>query len=71
MQSDCVSIAYNLFIMMVLFLLGKGRSIDYVANDLNISFNTAKSHIRNVYGKLNVHSRQELLDLIEQNKRPN
>lgn len=49
----------------VLFLLGKGRTIEYVANDLGISFNTAKSHIRNVYAKTNVHSKQELQALIE------
>lgn len=35
---------------------------------LLISFNTAKSHIRNVYVKIGVHTRQELLDLIEQGK---
>lgn len=52
----------------VLFLLAKGRTIDYVAGDLGISFNTAKSHIRHVYVKIGVHTRQELLDLIEQGR---
>lgn len=49
----------------VLFLLGKGRTIEFIANDLGISFNTAKSHIRNVYAKTGVHSKQELQNLIE------
>lgn len=53
----------------VLFLLAKGRTIDYIHNELHISFNTAKSHIRNVYVKIGVHTRQELLDLIEEGKR--
>lgn len=49
----------------VLFLLSKGRTIEYIAGDLGISFNTAKSHIRHVYVKVGVHTRQELLNLIE------
>lgn len=43
----------------VLFLLGKGYTIEYIAGELGISFNTAKSHIRNVYAKAGVHSKQE------------
>lgn len=46
-------------------LLVRGRSIDYIAQNLTISFNTAKSHIRHIYVKTDVHSRQELLDLID------
>ena len=49
----------------VLFLLSKGRTISYIAEELHISFNTAKSHIRHVYVKTGVHTRQELLDMIE------
>lgn len=46
-------------------LLVRGRSIDYIAQNLTISFNTAKSHIRHIYVKADVHSRQELIDLID------
>jgi DNA-binding CsgD family transcriptional regulator len=53
----------------VLFLLSKGRTIDFISNELGISFNTAKSHIRHVYVKVGVHSRQELLDIIEAGRR--
>ncbi|MCI2242880.1 response regulator transcription factor [Adlercreutzia faecimuris] len=49
----------------VLYLLARGRSIDYIAQDLSISFNTAKSHIRHIYVKADIHSRQELLDLMD------
>lgn len=49
----------------VLFLLAKGRTINFVAEELGVSFNTAKSHIRHVYVKTGVHTRQDLLDLIE------
>lgn len=41
------------------------RTIDYIATDLVISFNMAKSHVRHVYVKMGVHARQELIDLIE------
>lgn len=46
-------------------LLVRGRSIDYIAQNLVISFNTAKSHIRHIYVKVDVHSRQALLDVID------
>lgn len=49
----------------VLFLLAKGRTISFIADDLGVSFNTAKSHIRHVYVKTGVHTRQELLSLVE------
>ena len=52
----------------VLVLLVKGRTIAHAASKLNISFNTAKSHIRNVYAKAGVHSKQELQSLIEDGK---
>ena len=46
-------------------LLVRGRSIEYIAQSLTISFNTAKSHIRHIYVKADVHSRQELLDILD------
>ena len=49
----------------VLVLLSKGRTIEFIAEDLGISFNTSKSHVRHVYEKTGVHTRQELLSLIE------
>lgn len=52
----------------VLFLLGKGRTIEFIAGELGISFNTAKSHIRNVYTKVGVHSKQELQNLIDERR---
>ena len=35
---------------------------------LTISLSTAQTHSRNIYRKTGVHSRQELLDLIEDTK---
>lgn len=48
----------------VLQLLCKGRSKSYIAESLFISENTVRSHSKHIYAKLNVHSKQEILDLI-------
>lgn len=48
----------------VLALLVAGRSGPYIADHLCISANTVKTHIRHIYTKLDVHDRQELLDLV-------
>jgi DNA-binding NarL/FixJ family response regulator len=50
----------------VMRLLLKGRDVKYIMNTFYISQATAKTHIYNLYRKLEVHSRRELLDLIEQ-----
>jgi DNA-binding CsgD family transcriptional regulator len=49
----------------VLVLLAKGRSMSYVQEALVVSEGTAKTHIRHIYRKMNVHSRHELVELIE------
>ena len=51
-----------------LFLLAKGHTIESLAAELGVSFNTAKTHIRHVYVKTGVHTRQELIALIERTK---
>ena len=65
MRCDAVAERYGLSPRErdVFDLLVRGRSIDYIAQNLTISFNTAKSHIRHIYVKADVHSRQELIDL--------
>ena len=50
----------------VLQLLCKGRSKSYIAESLFISENTVRSHSKHIYAKLDVHSKQEILDLIAQ-----
>ncbi|WP_081894330.1 helix-turn-helix transcriptional regulator [Muricauda sp. MAR_2010_75] len=42
-------------------LILEGKSNKEIANELFISLSTVKSHITNIYGKLNVGNRQELL----------
>lgn len=47
----------------VLGYLARGRSQPYIRDALVLSKNTVASHVKHIYQKLNVHSRQELLDL--------
>lgn len=70
MRCDAVAERYGLSPRErdVFDLLVRGRSIDYIAQNLTISFNTAKSHIRHIYVKADVHSRQELIDLIDRER---
>ena len=49
----------------VLALWATGHQVDYVADRLCISKNTAKTHVRHIYTKLGVTSREELIQLIE------
>ena len=51
-------------------LFVRGRSTSRIAEDLYISTGTVATHLRNVYHKTDVHSRQELLDLFERRGDP-
>ena len=49
----------------VLDLLVAGRSVPYISERLMVSANTVKTHVRHIYAKLDVHNRQELLDVFD------
>ncbi len=49
----------------VLNLLARGRSSTYIADELFVSRETVKVHIKHIYEKLGVHSRTQLLDLFQ------
>lgn len=48
----------------ILGLLAQGRSIAVIQEKLVVSKNTVKTHVKNIYAKLDVHSQQELIDLV-------
>ena len=49
----------------ILVHLGQGRTARAVSEKLVVSENTVKYHIKSIYQKLDVHSRDEVVDLIE------
>jgi DNA-binding CsgD family transcriptional regulator len=49
----------------VLYLLAKGYSTNYIKEVLVVSEYTVKAHIYNIYKKTDVHTRQELIEMIE------
>lgn len=52
----------------ILELLCKGRSRPYIAETLYLSENTVRTHSKHIYQKLDVHTRQELLDLVSETR---
>ena len=48
----------------VLELLVRGYSVPRVAEELVLSENTIRTHAKRIYGKLDVHRKQDLLDLV-------
>ena len=48
----------------IAFLLARGYSRPYIREKLFISKNTVATHIRHIYGKLGIHSKEELIDLV-------
>lgn len=50
----------------VLELIGRGRDVGAIAEILCLSRNTVRTHIQRLYADLSVHTRQELIDLLEQ-----
>lgn len=52
----------------VIVLLAYGRTLAIIARDLHIAQGTARTHIENIYRKLDVHKQQELIDLVENHK---
>ncbi|MDR2380749.1 MAG: helix-turn-helix transcriptional regulator [Bifidobacteriaceae bacterium] len=46
-------------------LLAKGRNRVYISKELFISDNTTRTHMKSIYRKLDIHSHQELIDLLE------
>lgn len=49
----------------ILPILLRGRDAKYIMDTFYISQSTAKTHIYNIYRKFGIHSRQELLDFVE------
>lgn len=49
----------------VTLLLARGHTRASIAKKLFVSENTVRAHVKNIYAKLGIHSKQQLIDLIE------
>ena len=47
----------------IMLQLARGRSAAFIADELVCSPATVRTHMKNIYAKLGVHSKQELIDL--------
>ena len=52
----------------VMFLLAKGHNASFIQDKLCISRSTAKTHINHIYKKLDIHTQQELLTMVDELK---
>lgn len=48
----------------VMLLLAQGRSLPYIQEELVLAGGTVKTHVGHIYKKLDVHSKQELINLL-------
>ncbi len=68
-ESHCAAVARDFGLTPreseVIVLLAYGRTLAIIARDLHIAQGTARTHIENIYRKLDVHKQQELIDLVE------
>ncbi|MCI8468475.1 MAG: helix-turn-helix transcriptional regulator [Eggerthellaceae bacterium] len=69
LRQQCEAIA-NTYLLSkreaeVMYFLARGFKSSYIQEKLYISEGTAKTHIRHIYRKVNVHSQQELMRLVD------
>ncbi len=49
----------------IMTLFAKGRNLAHIQEELNVSKSTVSTHRQHIYQKLDVHSAQEMIDLIQ------
>ena len=52
----------------IMIMFAKGRNLPYVQEELCLSKSTVSTHRQHIYQKLGVHSGQEMIDLIQEEK---
>ena len=48
----------------VLRHLARGRNVPFMQEDLHISHNTVRTHVKHIYQKMGIRSQQELIELV-------
>lgn len=49
----------------ILSFLAQGRTQPYIRDALMVSRNTISTHVKHIYSKMEIHSKQELIDIVE------
>ncbi len=52
----------------IMTLFAKGRNLAYIQEQLCLSKSTVSTHRQHIYQKLGIHSSQEMIDLIQEEK---
>lgn len=52
----------------IIELLLRGRNVPYICDELFIAKSTVETHVKHIYAKLGISSRQQLIDLVERVK---
>ena len=69
MEDVCQKIAFDYSLTKreceIFIYLALGRNRPYIQEKLHLAEGTVRTHSSHIYEKLNVHTRQEMLDLIE------
>ncbi len=70
-RCDELSATYGLSMreQEVFFLLAKGHNAAFITEKLCVSKSTAKTHINHIYKKMDIHTQQELLTMVEDRAR--
>lgn len=53
----------------ILQFLGRGHGSSYIAENLVVAESTVRSHVKSIYRKIGINSREELLELIDSSER--
>ena len=48
----------------ILSLLARGRDVSFICNELYLARNTVKGYTKRIYAKLDIHSKQEAIDIV-------
>jgi DNA-binding CsgD family transcriptional regulator len=66
-MSKCAAIAQDYYLSQreseVLYYVGKGYNASYISKALYISDGTARTHLNNIYHKLGVNSKMQIIDM--------
>lgn len=69
LEEKCLLIANRMHLTQretdILPYLARGMSVPFISTKLIVSRNTVDTHVRNIYRKLDIHSRDELIEFVD------